>query len=276
MSNINGIVVDTPEGKVYSTAYGEPYDNYYHDLYNDLFYKDIIFKDKSAGFYVEIGGLDGVVNSQSFIFEKVLGWDGIIVEPNPYWKEILPTTRKCNISNSAVSNTNGTALFECRSIYGFSGLKSNTSDMRYSDIMNEVKVKTITLCNLLDSFNAPNIVDWVSIDTEGAEIDILNQFFLENTKYRINLLNFETHQFIDADKILNNQPFLKIKNPYLDFIKISDNGLLKFNPIIGQLYRTPFVDNPYEGTNYKNVEYEHYYIHMDYLKENLHLKKFLI
>ena len=261
---------------IYSIAYNEPYDNCYHDLYNDLFYKEVVFKDKPNGYYVEVGALDGVVNSQSFIFEKTLGWDGIVVEPNPMWKTHLSTNRKCNINHSAISNTNETALFECRANYGFSGLKSNSSDARYSDIINEIEVKTTTLYNLLNTYNAPTTIDWISIDTEGAELDILDKFFSENDKYRINLLNFETYEFHDAGKMLESQPFLKIKNPYLDFIKLSDVGLLKFNPINGELYQTPFSDRPYTNINYIDIEYEQYYIHIDYLRDNLHLKKFLI
>jgi hypothetical protein len=76
--------------------------------------------------------------------------------------------------------------------------------------------------------------------------------------------------------MLESQPFLKIKNPYLDFIKLSDVGLLKFNPINGELYLTPFSDRPYTNINYIDIEYEQYYIHIDYLRDNLHLKKFLI
>ena len=276
-NGVNGSkIVESGYGLVYSTAYSEPYDNCYHDLYNDLFYRDVVFKGKTGGYYVEVGALDGVVNSQSFIFEKTLGWDGIVVEPNPHWETYLPNNRKCHISNSAISSKIGTATFECRENYGFSGLKSSSNEARYSDIVREVEVETISLTNLFDRYNAPNVIDWVSIDTEGAEIDILNQFFSEDSKYKINLLSFETHQFLEAEDILSKQPFLKIKNPYLDFVKISNAGLLKFNPTTGQLYKTPFVDRIYNDVSYIDVTYEHYYIHLDYLKDNLHLKKFLI
>ena len=269
-------IVDTEIGLVYSTVYDPPYANCYHDLYNDLFYKNIIFKNKLNGYYVEIGGLDGVMNSQSFIFEKMLAWDGIIVEPNPFWKYSLEYNRKCKISNSAISNVEGTAIFECRENHGFSGLKSSTTETRISDITNEVEVNTTSLYNLLNSYNSPHIIDWVSIDTEGAEINIITKFFEENDKYRINLLNCESHDFITIKEIFANQPYFKIKNPYTDFIKVSDEGIIKFNPLTGQLYLSPFVDKPISNTNYINIKFEHYYIHFDYLKENLHLKKYII
>ena len=252
---------------------------FYHDLYNDLFYKDIIFPGKKDGYYVEVGALDGLRMSQSFLFEH-MGWDGIIVEPNPVWKDLLQSQRNCNISTNAVSSKNGTAVFECREIEAFSGLKSSINESRTSDIVGEFDVETITLVGLLDKFNAPDLIDWVSIDTEGAEIDILTQFFLENTKYKINLLNFETLDLPAAAEIMKNQPYLQIKNPYLDFTKISKQGLLKFDPFTGQLFKSPFKEWKFDGTLMdefiKAPDFEQYYIHIDYLKDNLHLKKFLI
>ena len=253
---------------------------YYHDLYNDLFYKDIIFTNKKNGYFVEVGALDGMRMSQSYIFESVLEWNGIVVEPNPVWADTLKLQRNCNISTEAISNENGKATFESREIPAFSGLKSSVNASRTSDILREFDVETITLSNLFDKFNAPHMIDWVSIDTEGAEIDILTQFFKENTKYKINLLNFETLDLPAADEIMKNQPYLQIKNPYLDFLKISNQGLLKFDPVTGQVYKSPYKEWKYDGNlldpSIKAIDFELYYIHIDYLKDNLHLKKLLI
>jgi FkbM family methyltransferase len=253
---------------------------FYHDLYNDLFYKDVIFPGKKDGYFVEVGALDGMIMSQSYLFEKVLNWKGIVVEPNPVWKDALFLNRECNISTEAISDKRGISTFECREIAAFSGLKSSVNDARTSDIIDEFEVKTITLCDLFDKFNAPEEIDWVSIDTEGAELVILEQFFLENKKYKINLLSFESHQLYLAEKILVGQPYFKIKNPYLDFAKISNQGLLKFNPFTGEVFKSPVKEWVYEGNwfsdNLQDISFEHYYIHIDYLKDNLHLKKFLI
>jgi FkbM family methyltransferase len=253
---------------------------FYHDLYNDLFYKDVIFPGKKDGYFVEVGALDGMIMSQSYLFEKVLNWKGIVVEPNPVWKDALFLHRECNISTEAISDKQDVATFECREIPAFSGLKSSVNDARMSDIINEFDVKTITLCDLFDKFNAPEEIDWVSIDTEGAELVILEKFFSENTKYKINLLSFESHQLYLAEKILDSQPYFKIKNPYLDFMKISNQGLLKFNPFTGELFRSPIKELLFDGDwfsdNLQDVNFEHYYIHADYLKNNPNLKKLLL
>jgi FkbM family methyltransferase len=253
---------------------------FYHDLYNDLFYKDIVFENKRNGYFVEVGALDGMIMSQSYLFEKVLNWKGIVVEPNPVWKDLLFLHRECNVSTEAISNENGKATFESREIAAFSGLKSSVNQSRTSDIIGEFDVDTITLCGLFNKFDAPDTIDWVSIDTEGAELDILTKYFSENTKYKINLLNFETLNQTESDEIMYKQPYLEIKNPYLDFMKITNSGLLKFNPLTGELFKSPYTEWIYDGDFISNgmqpVNFEKYYIHIDYLKDNLHLKKLLI
>ena len=47
------------------------YEPFYHDLYNDIFYKDVVFGNKPNGYFVEIGALDGLRMSQSFLFERI-------------------------------------------------------------------------------------------------------------------------------------------------------------------------------------------------------------
>lgn len=253
----------------------------YHDLYNDLFYRDIIFPGKTDGYFVEIGALDGERMSQSYLFEKTLDWEGIVVEPNPVWKDSIFLNRTCNISTEAISDKRGIETFECREMEGFSGLKSTVNESRSSNIVDNVDVETITLSDLFNKFNAPDVIDWVAIDTEGAECIMLNKFFSENTKYRINLLSFETANEMVADETMKNTPYLRIENPYLNFVKMSKtHGLLKFNPFTGELYMNPWKDWIYKdgliSDDITYVNFERYYIHLDYLKENLHLKKFLL
>jgi len=284
------------DDSMYHVAYEPPYDNWYHDLYNDLFYKNIVFKNNlSNGYYVEIGALDGVVNSQSFIFEKIFKWNGIIVEPHPIWYEKrmflkqgeidvteverIRMFRDCIVSNCAISNKTGKSVFECRKIHAYSGLKSNTSDSRKSDIEDEMLIETKTLIDLLDTYNSPDVIDWVAIDTEGGEYDILSHYFKNNKKYKINLISFESGIFENMTNLLfDSQPYLKIRNPYLDFLKLSEEyGLVKFQPITGEFFKSQYLDPPIENIdNLSDVDFEHYYIHKDYLEKNPNLEKFII
>ena len=55
------------------------------------------------------------------------------------------------------------------------------------------EVNTISLYDLLEKYNAPNQIDYLSIDTEGSEFDILNSFDF-NGKYKILVITVE-HNF---------------------------------------------------------------------------------
>ena len=57
-------------------------------------------------------------------------------------------------------------------------------------IFNETyDVKTISLNKLLDDNNAPQQIDYLSIDTEGSEFEILNNF--DFSKYSFNVITCE-------------------------------------------------------------------------------------
>ena len=61
------------------------------------------------------------------------------------------------------------------------------------------KVKTISLLDLLDINNAPKIIDYLSIDTEGSEFEILNAFDFQ--KYKFNVITCEHNFSPMRDKI---------------------------------------------------------------------------
>lgn len=60
--------------------------------------------------------------------------------------------------------------------------------------------------DLLKKYNAPKIIDYISIDTEGSEFDILNSFNFK--KYRFRIITCEV--FSNKKKIHN----LLSKNGY--------------------------------------------------------------
>jgi FkbM family methyltransferase len=246
---------------------------YYHDLYNDKFYNEIVFNKKN-GFFVEIGALDGVCYSQSYFFEKYLNWNGIVVEPNPIWYDKIIENRKCKIATTPVSDISQVETFVCREEPAFSSLKKDTLYFQNSPILSEYDLESLTLTDLLKKHNAPKIIDFISVDVEGSELIILNKF-LEENEYFVNLISFEYWNYSLSKKMMQDTDYIELKNPFTDFMKLSKGGVVKLNPNNGLFYHDngKICDEPY--CELIDIEFEHYYVHVDYLKSNRNLKKYI-
>lgn len=147
-----------------------------------------IFKQKKNGVFIDIGAYDGLKDSNSYYFEKHLGWTGLCIEPTKYLFDQLKVIRKCTCINGAIWNKTGPANFmEVRmtdgSNHGWSGLLDTYDDRQKNELINvhaktgkfvikETEVSCYTFNDLCILY-AINHVDYLSIDTEGSELDIL-------------------------------------------------------------------------------------------------------
>lgn len=246
---------------------------YYHDLYNDKFYNEIVFNKKN-GFFVEIGVLDGICHSQSYFFEKYLNWQGIIVEPHPIWYDRIIENRNCKFATTPVSDENKTEVFICREEPAFSSLKKDTLHFQNSPILAEYTMESLTLTQLLKNHNAPKVIDFISVDVEGSELIILNKF-LNDGEYLANLISFEHYDYNLAKNLMENTDYVELENPFINFVKLSKRGLVKLNYNDGLFYYNNDEICKEDYSELRDINFEHYYIHIDYLKNNRNLKKYI-
>ena len=147
------------------------------------------------GYFVEFGATDGVLLNNTWLLEKHFGWDGICAEPNPKFLKNLKINRSCSISDKCVfSATNQTVEFVLADVYG--GIKNFGNDDShkakrdaYANNGQIIQVDTISLADLLKEHKAPGEIDYLSIDTEGSEFEILNAFDWES--YSIKCITVE-------------------------------------------------------------------------------------
>lgn len=143
----------------------------------DLFVLDQLGTD--PGFFVEFGADDGVTNSNTALLEKEYGWNGIICEPSIYCHDAMYLNRSCHIDTNCVYIASG---FEIEFIdvgNGLSSLKQYADKDNWASVRaggSGYTVNTISLKDLLDKYDAPSEIDYLSIDTEGSEYDILNAY----------------------------------------------------------------------------------------------------
>ena len=136
------------------------------------------------GFFVEIGAADGAKNSNTYLLENEFGWNGICIEPGIFYRESLVQNRNCIIDFRCVYSKSGEMLtfldsvvHELSTIKGYENLDNH---IKVRENNSQYKVQSVSLNDLLIEYDAPKTVDYISLDTEGSELDILEAFDFEN------------------------------------------------------------------------------------------------
>ena len=174
------------------------------------------------GYFVELGANDGYTESTTLSLEIKKLWRGVLIEPNP--SQFLT----CSYYRSKPGNS-----LYCNACVPFR-FKKNFVKIEYANLMSvssdlEIDIKNITkhlnsgrshlrnpnqsisfgaipmtLNKILDLSDAPKIIDFLSLDVEGAEFAVLNG--IDFNKYKFKYMMIECRNF----KKINN--FLKEKN----------------------------------------------------------------
>lgn len=139
-------------------------------------------KIKTGGFFVEFGATNGIDLSNTFLLEKRFGWSGILAEPFPYWHGQLSKNRSAAICHQTVWRTSGETMSFVASEAApeYAGLEVHAAEDGHSAERmvgaKKFEVTTISLLDLLIKYGAPKKIDYLSIDTEGTELEILSAF----------------------------------------------------------------------------------------------------
>ena len=164
-------------------------------LYQDLLVRWKL-ENKTDGFFVEFGATNGVDLSNTYSLENNLGWKGILAEPAKCWHEQLSQNRECAIDTRCVWDSSGQTLtFNEVENPELSTVQSLAESDFHAGTREKGKVydvKTISLNDLLAENLAPEVMDYLSIDTEGSELLILKS--LDFRKYLFSIVTVE-HNF---------------------------------------------------------------------------------
>ena len=159
----------------------------------DRYAIDNIFKCKKNGFFLDIGASDGVNENNTLLFERYYDWDGICCECDSRVLVNLRNERTCKIINSPMFHTTGQIVnFELHQMNVLSSISGYQVPKYHSPTSAIVNMTTISLNDCLKYFGAPHVIDYMSLDTEGSEYDILSTFDFGN--YKINYIAVE-HNF---------------------------------------------------------------------------------
>jgi hypothetical protein len=186
---------------------------YYSQAGQDKWVHDII-GDK--GFFVDIGAYDGVQTSNTYALEQA-GWNGICVEAEVNAFDKCAVTRCCRSINKAVTNYKGIAMFAGDRIGG------------------SISVPCDTLQGILRDNAAPKLIDYLSMDIEGHELIVLENFPFDEFQFK--LITIEHNLYCDGPEKKNALYELLTRNGYT---RVVDNApCLDPNPA---WYMQPYED----------------------------------
>ena len=157
---------------------------------------NIIFNDIDL-FYVDIGANDGITASNTAHFDLNLGWNGICIEPHPWAFGKLEINRQKSTNlNLCISESEDFVDFLV--INGYSEMLSGIQKCYHQNHLERierelkthggtkeiVKIKSKPLSKIFNEYNVKK-VDYLSIDTEGSEYEILNSINFDEVDIRV-------------------------------------------------------------------------------------------
>jgi len=163
------------------------------------------YVDYDDGFYVELGANDGISQSNSLYFENKRNWRGVLIEPSPHnfllCKE-LRGEKNHIFCNACVS-------FDYKEKYvdiKYANLMSISENLDLDLDDRESHIETgkqflsnteevfsfgavaATLNSLLKKSHAPREIDFLSLDVEGAELEVLKGINFDEFSFKYILI----------------------------------------------------------------------------------------
>ena len=178
------------------------------------FLSSVIIKKVSpqtTAYFVEIGANDGKYLSNTFTLENTFGWNGLLSEVNSSLTHTLFLNRpKSKIDVRAVDEISGIKkAFNQSKNSEYSALEGvSLHTDQFIDSISEV-VETVNLTDLLEEFKSPKCIDFLSIDTEGNEFDILKGLNFNLFKFNYIAVEVSRNQE-EITEILGSNGYVRI------------------------------------------------------------------
>jgi FkbM family methyltransferase len=213
-------------------------------IQQDIILDQQIFKEKSNGVFVEVGALDGFGASNTWFFEMERNWSGLLIEPNPveFNKRNQHPRPNSIFENCAISDVEMDINF--LSIEGpcnvLSGIMEfyNTQHLErinrelemYSNHpeghelysrKEQIPMKAVRLESLFNKHNITKI-DFISIDVEGAELQVLNSINFD--KVDISVFMIENNYGLEKEtEFLSSKGYKLLGNIQWDSVFIKND-----------------------------------------------------
>tara|TARA_Y100000310_G_C20631098_1_gene788682 strand:- start:269 stop:925 length:657 start_codon:yes stop_codon:yes gene_type:complete len=159
-----------------------------------------VYKFMEDGYFVDVGATDGITINNTVALEDEFHWTGICIEPSTHFEELKKNRPNCKLCDLAVFNKTGAIVeFQEDDVYAagaLSGIKEYFDCHQVSGPT--FQKETISLFDLLKKYDAPEFIEYLSLDTEGSEFIILENFPFK--KYTFGAITVE-HNYIVSKRV---------------------------------------------------------------------------
>lgn len=192
-----------------------------HTQYGEKLIIDSYFQQRT-GFFLDIGAADGVTNSNTYHLSQY-GWNGILIEPCHHFldsiKKIYEGQTNIQVFEGAISDFDGETTFyvyetaedsQISTINLYQKQTIESSGWFKGKFTDEYIVKVLTPQSLFSLMNVPNKIEFVDIDAEGSDMNILRSWPWD--RYSVELFCIE--HSMGKDVLIE---FMKSKNYSIAF-----------------------------------------------------------
>lgn len=201
--------------------------NYYSQFGQDKFIYENVLNKQDKGFFLDIGASEPVRQNNTIFFERQ-GWDGIVIEPMVEDYNNLVKERNCACENVAISDKDEIRKFVQIQgpAKGLSGILEGYDIRHIFRLVHEmqqsggnitlVDMKCVTLESLLKAHDV-DTVDYMSLDVEGKELDILKT--IDFNKVNIRCISVENnYKDPQINEFLSSKSYQKVADLDVDEI----------------------------------------------------------
>ena len=185
------VIIETPPAKLRESLFLPP-SQHETQLNQDIF--ALLINRFKSGFFVEIGANDGITLSNTVYLEQNFGWNGILVEANPKYHDDLQN-RKSESVIAAIVDEEGYYEFCTAGLYGGITALLDKKHENLTRNADSISVWGTRLDRILSRYGAPSNINFISVDTEGAEVSIVEQMCsLESYRFMCGCIEYNGRQ----------------------------------------------------------------------------------
>ena len=183
-----------------------------------------IFRNQKNGFYVDVGAQHPIKNNNTYLLHKK-GWEGINIDLDQKNINLFNVSRKkdCNICAAISSLEKDANLYYYHEGSPINTLSREVADRQKAIIKETRAIRTKTLTSILENSKFKNKeIDFLSIDVEGVELEVLQGLNLNIYKPKIivvELLDLDSKKLeiknLNINNVINSEIYKYIeKNNY--------------------------------------------------------------